>query len=49
MFSEIGKVSKLFYINKKEVYGFYIIVMEYIEVKSFHECNSLRHDDYKTV
>jgi len=47
--SKIGRAPKLFYVSKEEVYGFYMVVMEYIEAVSLFECNSLRHEDYKTV
>ncbi|CAG8806816.1 18241_t:CDS:2, partial [Racocetra persica] len=47
--SEIGKVPKLFYINKEVVDGFYMVVMDYIEAMPLYYCDSLSHDEYKTI
>ncbi|CAG8722470.1 14701_t:CDS:2, partial [Dentiscutata erythropus] len=47
--SEIGKAPKLFYINKEVVDGFYMVVMDYIEAVPLYYCDSLSHDEYKTI
>ncbi|CAG8551173.1 4280_t:CDS:2, partial [Cetraspora pellucida] len=47
--SEIGKAPKLFYINKEVVDGFYMLVMNYIEAVPLYYCDSLSHDEYKTI
>ncbi|CAG8626913.1 14833_t:CDS:2, partial [Cetraspora pellucida] len=48
--SEIGKVPKLLYISKEMVYGFYMIMMDYIKAKPLYNCNnSLSHDECKMV
>ncbi|CAG8796603.1 18145_t:CDS:2, partial [Racocetra persica] len=49
LYSEIGKVPKLFYINKEVVDGFYMVVMDYIEVVPLYYCDSLSHDEYKII
>ncbi|CAG8801751.1 6186_t:CDS:1, partial [Racocetra persica] len=50
LFSEIGKVPKLLYISKEVVYGFYMVMMDYVKAKLLYNCNnSLSYDEYKTV